>query len=155
MIYSIHCQKLIGTVACKKTRHLVNLPYKPGISKYGFWALKVLPPPWSTGSRSVRLEASKKVLLVHMPQWAAKLQAVKLFSFFKNCTFLFMYHIFIWNQRHLWTLLIFWNTKTLTACDFAAPWGIWKSSTFLKPQISNCLEPGGHEGGRTFRAQKP
>ena len=44
---------------------------------------------------SVRLEASKKVLLVHMPQWAAKLQAVKLFSFFKNCTFLFISHIII------------------------------------------------------------
>ena len=33
---------------------------------------------------SVRLEVSKKVLLVHVCQGAAKLQAVKLFSFFKN-----------------------------------------------------------------------
>ena len=40
---------------------------------------------------SVRLKASKKVLLVHVPQGGAKLQAVKLFSFFKNYIFLFMY----------------------------------------------------------------
>ena len=62
------------------------------------------------------------------------------FSFFKNCTFLFMYHIFIWKQCHLWTLLIFWNTKTLTACNFAAPWGKWTSSTFL--ETSNLIEFG-------------
>ena len=34
-------------------------------------------------------------VVVHVPQGAAKLQAVELFSFFKNCTFLSMYHIFI------------------------------------------------------------
>ena len=26
---------------------------------------------------------------------------------------------------------------------------------FWKHPISHCLEPGGHAGGRTFRAQKP
>ena len=26
---------------------------------------------------------------------------------------------------------------------------------FWKPPISHCMEPGGHGGGRTFRAQKP
>ena len=44
---------------------------------------------------------------------------------------------------------------------------VWQSATlqpleengqvipFWKPPISNCLDPGGHGGGRTFRAQKP
>ena len=26
---------------------------------------------------------------------------------------------------------------------------------FEKPPISHCLEPGGHGGGRTFRAKRP
>ena len=69
---------------------------------------------------SLRLETSKKVLLVHVPQGSAKLQAVKLFSFFKNYIFLFIHHIVIWKHHHLWTLLIFLSAKTLTACNFAA-----------------------------------
>ena len=36
-------------------------------------------PHDNLASNIVRLEASKKVLLVHVPQGAAKLQAVKLF----------------------------------------------------------------------------
>ena len=59
----------------------------------GFELFKSCHPQDRLDPNSLRLEASKKVLLVHVPQGAAKLQAVKLFSFFKNCTFLFMYHI--------------------------------------------------------------
>ena len=80
----------------------------------------------------MRLAASKKVLHIHVPQGAAKLQTVKLFSFFKNYIFLFIYHIVIWKQRHLYTFLIFSSTKNLTACNFAAPWGTRICSTFLK-----------------------
>ena len=54
-----------------------------------FGSLKGLPTPWPPCS-SVRLEASKKVLLVHVPQETAKLQAFKLFAFFKITHFLYI-----------------------------------------------------------------
>ena len=77
----------------------------------------------------MRLEASKKVLLVHVPQGAAKLQAVKLFSFFKNYIFLFICHIV--------------TLKPLEGHGQVVP--------FWKPPISNCLEPGGQGGGKLLR----
>ena len=79
--------KAIGT---KKSEILAKITF---LGIFG----QILPkaPIVHLAPNSVRLEASKKVLFVHVPQGAAKLQAVKLFSFFKNCTFLFMYHIFI------------------------------------------------------------
>ena len=65
-----------------------------------------------------------------MPQGAVKLQAVKLFSFF------FSFVIFSYEEM-----------QPLEAHGQVVP--------FLKPPISHCLEPGGHGGGRTFRAQNP
>ena len=63
------------------------------------------------------LEASKKVLLVHVPQGAAKLQAVKFIVF----------------QKIKKTKVQFLkNEKSLTACYFAAPLGTWTSNTFLE-----------------------
>ena len=56
----------------------------------GFELCKSCQPHDHLTPNSVRLEASKKVLVVHVPQGSAKFQAVKLFSFFKNCTFFSM-----------------------------------------------------------------
>ena len=66
--------------------YLINLVFLTKV----FELLKSCHPHDHLAPNSVRLEASKKVLLVHMPQGAAKLQAVKLIKFFKNCTFLFV-----------------------------------------------------------------
>ena len=117
---------------CKKTRLFPILPYKMGILGYGFWALKVLPPLW--------LPCSKKVWDWRLPKryflsmCLKGLQSCRLSNFFHSSkiTFFFLYIIVIWKQRHLWTLLIFWSTKTLTACNFTAPWDTWTSSTFLE-----------------------
>ena len=116
------------------------LPYKMGIFSQGFWALKVLPPPWPPSSKLYEIGGFQKGTTCPFASRGCKVTGCQTFSFFKNCTFLFMYHIFIWKQRHLWTLLIFWSTKTLTACNFAAPWGKWTSSTFL--ETSNLIELG-------------
>ena len=56
----------------------------------------------------MRLEASKKVLLVHLHQGAAKLQAVKLFSFFKDYIFLAIYRTRANKGRGLYSKNIFW-----------------------------------------------
>ena len=128
------------TVACKKTGDLVNLPYEPGISNYGFWALKVLPSPWPPGSKQYEIGSFQKGTTCPYASRGCKVAGCQTFSFFKNCTFLFMYYIFIWKQRHLWTLLIFSSTKILTACNFAAPWGTRTCLTFL--ETSNQYEFG-------------
>ena len=65
----------------------------------------------------------------------------RLFHFFKNCTFLFMYHIFIRKQRHLWTLLFFeilklWQPVTLLPLEAQG-----HILHFWKPPIYICLEP--------------
>ena len=59
----------------------------------GFELLKSCQPHDHLAPNIVRLEAFKKALLVHVPQGTAKLQAVKLFSFFKNYIFLLICHI--------------------------------------------------------------
>ena len=69
----------------------------------------------------MRLAASKKVLHIHVPQGAAKLQTVKLFSFFKNYTFLVISHNVIWKQRHLWTLLIFFRYQKFVSLQLCSP----------------------------------
>ena len=84
------------TVPCKKKLDFfVFYLIKWVFLAEGFELLKSCHPYGHMAPNSVKLEASKKVLLIHVPQGAAKLQAVKLFSFFKNYIFLFMYHIFI------------------------------------------------------------
>ena len=83
----------------------------------------------------MRLEAFKKVLLVHVPQGATKLKAVKLFSSMFT------------KQKQM-----------LQVCQPVAlppPAANRQTVPFWKPPISLCLEPGGHGDGRTFRAQKP
>ena len=84
---------------------------------------------------SLRLEASKKVLLVHVPQWAAKLQAVKVLVSQK------IKSVHRWRCFHMKTL------QPLKANGQVVPF--WKSP------ISHYFEPGSHGGGRTFRAQNP
>ena len=101
------------------------------LATYWFWALKVLLPPWPPGSISVRLEASKKVKLVHVPQGAAKLQTVKVLVFekIKSVHRWRSFQMTIWDIKRKVQFLK--NEKSLTVCNFAAPWGIW-SNTFLE-----------------------
>ena len=46
------------------------------------------------------------------------------------------------------------NNKTLTTATLQSFEALGQEVPFWKPLISHCLEPGGHGGGRTFRAQK-
>ena len=102
-----------GTLA--PLEHL-SLPHPPKMKK-----IDLIDFPLKTCLLYFRHSCLLEVLLFHVPHGAAKLEAVKLFSFFKNYIFLFMYHNVIWKQRHLWTIMIFSSTKTLTTCNFVAP----------------------------------
>ena len=89
-----------------------------------------------------------------MPQGAAKLQVVKLFSFFKNYIFLFMYHIVIWKQRHLWTLLVFsilklWQPVTLQPLEAQE-----RVLPFWKPPIRICLEQDCKGGSSIWKVRQ-
>ena len=84
---------------------------------------------------------SKKVEHVLVSQDTPKLQAVKLFSFFKNYIFIFMHHIVIWKQRHLWTLLIFSSTKIWQPVTLQPLEAQGHVLHFWKPPINICLEP--------------
>ena len=63
-----------------------------------WWTFKMLLPTWQEDSKQILIEVFKKVEHVLVSQETPKLQAVKLFSFFKNYIFLFMYHIVIENS---------------------------------------------------------
>ena len=92
----------------------------------------------------MRLEASKKALLVHVPQGAAKLQAVKLFQFSKIVHFCLCIIFSFENSttyEHFW----FWHPVTFQPLDSHG-----QIIPFWKPPISHCLEPGGHRGGISF-----
>ena len=102
--------------------------------------LKYCYPLGSLAPNRSWLEVFEKVEHVLLSQETPKLQTVKLFWFFKNYIFLFIYHIVIWKQRHLWTLLIFSSAKILTACNFVASWGTRTCLTFL--ETSNQYEFG-------------
>ena len=67
-------------------------------------ALEILPPHEHISPISMRLEASKKVLLAHVAQGAAKLQVVKVKNLEKSSF-----------------CLVAVNTETLSSCNFAAP----------------------------------
>ena len=103
----------------------------------------------------MRLEVSKKVLLVHLPQGAAKLQAVKLFHFSKIVHF-FLCIIFSYENsttyEHFWSfeILKVWQPVTLQPLE-----AYGQVVTLWKPPISHCLEPGIHGVGRTLKAQNP
>ena len=71
--------------------------------------LKYCYPLGSPAPNRSWLEDLKKVDHVLVSQETPELQAVKLFSFFKNYIFLFIYHIVIWKQCHLSTLLSFFT----------------------------------------------
>ena len=66
--------------------YLINLVFLTKV----FELYKSCHPHDHLAPNSVRLEASKKALVVHVPQGAAKLQAVKLFSFFKSYIFFYV-----------------------------------------------------------------
>ena len=75
-----HFNAVIYTVvAYKKTHRLGNLPYKMAISNQMFWSLKVIPPQHMSTwfQRLLDWRLIKKVLVVHVPQGATKLQGVK------------------------------------------------------------------------------
>ena len=73
----------------------------------------------------MRLEVSKKVLLVHLPQGAAKLQAVKVLVLqkIKSVHRWRCFHMKIWYIKS--NVHFLKNKKNLTACNFAAPWSTW------------------------------
>ena len=58
-------------------------------------------------------------------------------------------------MKHKMKSTIFEKWKSLTAYNFAALEAHGQVVPFWKPPISQCLEPGDHEGGRTIRAQNP
>ena len=82
----------------------------------------------SYSSKMCQVEPRQLRISIKTPKFNnVKLQAVKLFSFF------FLYNILSYENsatyEHFW---FFWNTKSLTACNFAAPLGTWTTSTFLE-----------------------
>ena len=115
-----------STVPCKKTRDFAHFPYKIAIFEWGFWGLKVLPPPWSPGSKQCEIGGFQKGITCPCASRGCNFAGCQIFS--KNYIFLFVYHIVIRKQHHLWAS-DFSSSKTLTAYNFAAPWGTWTSST--------------------------
>ena len=89
-IFSFTCSESTSFTTCK-------------IRFYTLYQLGSLAPNRSW------LEVFEKVEHVLVSQETPKLQTVKLFSFFKNYIFLFIYHIVKWKQCYLRTLLIFFK----------------------------------------------
>ena len=76
-------------MAIKKTRHLVNLPYKPGISNKGFLALKVLPTLRPPGSKQCEIGGLKKGTTCPCASMGCKVAGCQTFFIFQKLYFSF------------------------------------------------------------------
>ena len=111
------------------TYGFANFPYKLAIFEWGFWAIIALLFPWTPGSKQCEIGGFQKGITCPCASRSCNFVGCQTFS--KNYIFLFVYHIVIRKQHHLWTP-DFSSSKTLIATNFAAPWGIWTSNTFLE-----------------------
>ena len=106
------------------------LPFKMGIFSQGFWALKVLPPPWPPGSKQYEIG-----------------------GFQKSITCPRCFHMTIWyihKKNNFWKMKKVWQPATFQPLE-----ALGQVVPFWKLPISHCLDPGGHRRERTFGAQKP
>ena len=94
------------------------------------------------------LEVFKKVKHVLVSQETLKLQALKLFSFSFLYIILSYENSATYEQFWFFQVLKLWQPVTLQPVE-----AHWQVVPFWKLPISHCLEPGGHGGSRTFRAQ--
>ena len=88
MVENLPLEKLPLQCLPKKLDFLSIYLIKRVFLAKGFELLMSCHPHDHLALNSVRFEASKKVLFVHVPQGAAKLQTVKLFSFSKITYFI-------------------------------------------------------------------
>ena len=122
--------------ALQKTREFVQFPYKLAIFEWGFWAIIALLFPWTPGSKQCEIGGFQKGNM-YLFMCFKGLQSCRLSIFFRlsKITFSFIYIILSYENSATYEHFYFSSTKTLTACNFAAPWSTTTCFTFWKTSI--------------------
>ena len=140
--------------AHKRSDAYSNLLSKPQLLSMTWQTFKTLQPPWQSGSKQILIGGFQKCKTCPCASRGCKVTGCQILVLekIKSVHRWRCFHMTIWYIKKMWFLK---NEKSLTACNFAAPWGIWIILPFWKPPISYCLEPGVHGNSWAIMAQNP
>ena len=93
---------------CKKTRDFAYFPFKIAIFEWGFWDLKVLPPPWTPGTKQCEIGGFQKGLFVCLFNWSFTYMCLD--GLRKEALSIPLRGIFTESQQPCGTLFYTWDT---------------------------------------------
>ena len=126
----------------KRSDAYSSLLSKPQLLSMTWRTFKILLPAWQSGSKQNLIGGFQKGRTCSCISRDTKVAGCQTFFIFQKLHFSSTYHIVIWKQCHLWTLLIFSSTKIWQPVTLQSLEVQGHVVPFWKPPINVNLEPG-------------